>query len=183
MQKKTSISATIRAFSASNAVRLLLVLLVVGTVSACGIYSFQGGKLKPGLKTVSVDLFDNNASIVLPTLAQDLTETLKDRFISQSNLILTNYDGDLHFSGTIQRYDVSPVAITGSETAAQNRLTVTIKVNYECAKYPEDSWNSTFSQFSDFSSSQNLSDIEGDLVTDIMDRLCQDVFNKVLSNW
>ena len=151
--------------------------------SSCGIYNFQGGKLAPGLETVSVELFENQASIIVPTLAQDLTEQLKDRFISQSNLNLVNYDGDLQFSGSITRYGVAPVAITGDETAAQNRLTITIKVNYECPKYPEDSWSNTFSQFEDFSSSTNLSDVEDDLVATITERLTLDVFNKVLSNW
>lgn len=158
-----------------------LVLLLF--VSSCGIYNFTGGKLKPGLDTVSVELFENNASIVLPTLAQDLSEQLKDRFNSQSNLNLVTYDGDLQFSGTIQRYDVSPVAISGDETAAQNRLTITIKVDYKCPKYPEDSWNNSFSQFTDFPSTQNLSDVEETLVTELIERLTLDVFNKTLSNW
>ncbi|MEM0995555.1 MAG: LptE family protein [Bacteroidota bacterium] len=164
-----------------TAVCAVLGLLLLS--SACGIYNFQGGKLDPGLETVSVALFENNASIVLPTLAQDLTEQLKDRFISQSNLSLTDYEGDLQFTGLVTSYGVAPVAITGDETAAQNRLTITIKVDYECPKYPENAWSSTFSQFEDFPSSQNLGDVEETLVATIIERLTLDVFNKVLSNW
>ena len=112
-----------------------------------------------------------------------MTEKLKDKFVGQSSLQLADFDADLQFSGYISQYDVRPVAIQGNETAASNRLTVAISVKYVCEKYPEDSWDKNFSQFSDYGSTQNLSDVEADLVSDIVDRLAQDVFNKVLANW
>ena len=127
--------------------------------------------------------FENKAPLINPTLAVDVTEKIKDVFISQSSLRLATYDGDMIFEGTIAQYDVRPVAIQGNETAASNRLTIGIKVKYTCEKYPEDSWEKTFSQFSDFGSTQNLSDVEQELVKDIVARLGQDVFNKALSNW
>lgn len=149
----------------------------------CGIYSFGGGKLKPGLETVTIERFENNADLVVPTLAQDLTEGLKDRFISQSNLQLKQYDGDMVFTGSINTYRVSPVNIQGDETAAQNRLTIGLAVNYENTKYPEDSWKQNFSQFADFLASQSLTDVEAGLIEDIIDQLTTDIFNKVLANW
>ncbi len=160
---------------------LAAILLLICT--GCGIYSFTGGKLKPGLKTVSIELFENKASLINPSLAIDMTEKLKDKFVGQSSLQLADFDADLQFSGYISQYDVRPVAIQGNETAASNRLTVAISVKYVCEKYPEDSWDKNFSQFSDYGSTQNLSDVEADLVSDIVDRLAQDVFNKVLANW
>lgn len=151
--------------------------------SGCGIYSFTGGAVKEGIKTVNVELFENNSSIVVPTLAQDLTEKLKDKFIGQSNLTLVTFDGDMEFSGSISGYSVAPVAIQGDDVAAANRLTVTVTVAFENKKYPEDSWNKTFSQFSDFSSNVNLSDVETELLTDIVDRLTNDIFNQSLGSW
>ncbi|MFM2375533.1 MAG: hypothetical protein RLZZ165_630 [Bacteroidota bacterium] len=149
----------------------------------CGIYSFTGGKPKAGLKTVSVATFENQAKLIHPTLAVDITERIKDKFISQSNLVITGFDGDMDFEGQIIQYDIRPVAIQGNETAASNRLTIGLKVKYTCEKYPEDSWDKNFSQFSDFSSSLSLASVEADLVKDLVDRLAQDIFNKALSNW
>jgi hypothetical protein len=151
--------------------------------AGCGIYSFNGAVLKPDMKTVSVELFDNKASLINPTLALEITEKLKDKFVVQTNLKLVQYDGNLQFSGYISQYDVRPVAIQGNETAASNRLTIALSVKYDCEPYPEDSWEKNFSQFADFNSNQNLSDVEAELVTDIVDRLAQDVFNKALGNW
>lgn len=167
----------------SPTLNLIALALSLTLFSGCGIYSFTSGKLKEGIKTVTVELLENKASLINPTLAVDMTEKIKDIFISQSNLRLANFDGDMQFEGTIIQYDVRPIAIQGNETAASNRLTIGIKVKYTCEKYPEDSWDKTFSQFSDFSSTQNLSDVESELVKDIVARLAQDVFNKALSNW
>lgn len=161
----------------------LAVTLLLSLNDGCGVYSFTGGKPKAGLETVTVNLFENNASLVNPSLAVDLTERIKDKFISQSSLRLADFDGDLVFDGEIVQYDVKPVAIQGNETAASNRLTVSVKVKYTCEKYPEDSWEKSFSQFSDFSSSSSLNTVEGELVKDIVDRISQDIFNKALSNW
>lgn len=161
----------------------LLTLVAALLFSGCGIYSFTGGKPKDGLHSVTIDLFENNATIIVPTLAQDLTEKLKDKFISQSNLQLLTYDGDMQFSGKIINYAVSPIAIQGNESAAQNRLTLSLSVKYNCAKYPDDSWEQNFSQFADFSSNVNLSDVEDELIKDLIDRLTTDIFNKSLANW
>ena len=158
-----------------------VLLLMAGCFSVQ--YSFTGGSIRDGIETVSVETLDNNATLIVPTLALDLTEALKDRFVGQTNLRLVNYNGDMAFSGAITRYEVAPIAIQGDETAAQNRLTITVKIKYENEKYPDDAWDNGFTQFSDFESSQNLSDVEATLVEDIVDKLTQDIFNKATSNW
>ena len=50
-----------------------------------------------------------------------MTESLKDQFISQTNLSLTDVIGDLQFEGEITGYKVTPIAIQANETAAQKQ--------------------------------------------------------------
>ncbi len=161
----------------------LFILLGLGCFSGCGIYSLNGGSVPTGAETISVELFENNSSLIVPTLAQDMTEALKDRFVSQTNLRVVNYDGDLRFSGVITNYAVAPIAIQGDETAAQNRLTVNVRVNFEVPDHPEMDWENGFSQFSDFAATVSLSDVETSLIEDILDKITLDIFNKALSNW
>lgn len=161
--------------------RFLFLLLPLLLFSGCGIYSFSGGKIQG--KTVSVALFANDAEIVVPSLAQSFSEALKDRFISQTNLKLQQRDGDLSFNGAITNYRITPVGIQGNETAAQNRLTITVKVEYTNNVDPDASWTESFNQFGDFSASQSLSSVEATLIDDINAKLTLDIFNKVASNW
>ena len=54
--------------------------------------------------------------------------------MSQTNLDLVTKNGDLHFEGSITGYKVTSVAIQGNETAALNRLTITVKVKFTNTK-------------------------------------------------
>lgn len=157
----------------------MLMLLVL---SGCS-YSFSGTSIAPDVKTVTIEKIDNTAAIVVPTLGQDFTEALRDKFISQSPLELASRKGDLLLAGRITNYQVEPLTIQGNDRAAQNRLTMQVQVEFTNTKYPDESWKQNFSNFVDFPSSQSLSSVEGALLEELQEKLAQDIFNKALSNW
>jgi hypothetical protein len=146
-------------------------------------YSFTGASIAEDVKTVSVETFQSYAPLANANLTQSFTEALKDIFISQTNLDLAASDGDLQFSGAITGYRISSVAIQGNETAALNRLTITVKVKFVNTKDNKQDFESSFSRFTDYESSQNIASIEDELIKEINDQLTQDIFNKSVSNW
>lgn len=146
-------------------------------------YSFTGASIAEDVKTVSVKTFQSYAPLANANLSQTFTEDLKDKFISQTNLDLAVRNGDLQFEGSITGYNVTSVAIQGNETAALNRLTITVKVKFTNTKDKEADFETNFSRYLDYDSSQNLSSIEDELIKDINDQLTQDIFNKAVSNW
>ncbi|MBC8474264.1 MAG: LptE family protein [Cryomorphaceae bacterium] len=152
-------------------------------MTSCGIYSFTGASIPSEAKTVSVAYFTTTATNSPSSLNQTITEGLKDLFLSQTNLDLTELEGDLSFSGQITKYQLSPMAIQANETAGQNRLTIDIKVKYTNSFDDKQNFESTFSRYRDFSSSQNLADVEIVLIEEITKELLEDVFNKAFVNW
>jgi len=146
-------------------------------------YSFTGASIAEDVKTVSVKTFQSYAPLANANLSQTFTEALKDKFLSQTNLDLTNRDGDLHFEGSITGYRITSIAIQGNETAALNRLTITVKVKFVNTKDITANFSTSFSRYLDYDSSQNLATIEDVLIKDINDQLTQDIFNKAVSNW
>ena len=88
-------------------------------MTSCGIYSFTGASIPTEAKTVSVAYFTTTATNSPSSLNQTITEGLKDLFLSQTNLDLTELEGDLSFSGQITKYQLSPMAIQANETAGQ----------------------------------------------------------------
>ena len=150
---------------------------------SCGIYSFTGASISADIETVSVDYFQNNASMVQPTLSNIMTEGLKDQFISQTNLSLTDAIGDLQFEGEITGYVVKPIAIQANETAAQNRLTISVKVTFTNNLDENQNYSQSFSHYADFDSSQDLSSIETELIDQIVEVLSENIFNKAVANW
>ncbi len=164
--------------------RLLLVSIILSFFFAgCGVYSFTGASIPPEAKTISIALFPNKAELVQPALSQTFTEKLRDRFASQTSLNLIPKNGDLHLEGEITRYGTEPVAITSGQQAALIRLKISINVRFVNKFDPKANFETEFTRYRDFSSSQNLSSVEEELIGLISDDLVEDIFNKSVVNW
>ncbi|HLN52204.1 MAG TPA: LptE family protein [Lentimicrobium sp.] len=151
--------------------------------SGCGVYSFTGASIPPEAKTISVASFPNKAELVQPALSQTFTEKLRDRFSSQTNLDLVPKNGDLHLEGEITGYTTEPVAITGQQQAALIRLKISVNVRFINKFDEKANFETVFTRYQDFPSSQNLSSVEEELIGLISDDLVEDIFNKSVVNW
>ena len=152
-------------------------------ILSCGTYSFTGASIPSGAKNVVVNYFINKTTNSPSSLKQTITEELKDVLLSQTDLYLSETDGDLFFNGEITKYQTTPIALQANETVAKNRLTIAVKVKYENRLNNEQNFENTFSHYRDFNSSQNLVDVENILIEEITKEIIEDVFNKAFVNW
>jgi hypothetical protein len=56
-------------------------------------------------------------------------------------------------------------------------------VKFTNLKDEKQNFESSFSRYADFSSSQNLTSVEDELIRQINDQLVDDIFNKAVINW
>lgn len=162
----------------------LILLVVVMVLPSCKVtYSFSGVNISPDVQTFTVQYFPNRAAIVQAQLSQEFTNALIDKITSNTSLENIGAGGDVEFSGEITGYVTRPVAITGDETAAMNRLTITVRVKYTNYIEPELDFDSSFSRYEDYSSDQNLADVENELVELIVAVMLEDIFNKAFVSW
>jgi outer membrane lipopolysaccharide assembly protein LptE/RlpB len=166
-----------------NLIAFITLAFMISILQACGVYSFTGASIPPEAKTISIQQFINNAPLVQPMLSQRLTDALRDKFSSQTNLSQVSANGDLTFEGYISDYNTQPVAITGDETAALNRLTISVKVSYSNRFDEKQNFEASFSRFEEYESSRSLSEVEDQLMEQIIDALVQDIFNRSVVNW
>ncbi len=163
---------------------LTLLILVTLTTQSCGIYSFSGTNIQPDVKTIQIDYFPNNAILVEPSLSQTFTLKLQDLFLTQTNLNLVKSGGDLQFEGEITGYKINPMTATAEQTAAQNRLTITVNVRFFNNKYEEDNLEQTFSHYYDYDANAILSgSLLDDAFKEILERISQDIFNASVAKW
>ena len=149
---------------------------------SCGPYSFTG--VTTDAETIQVDFFPNQAPLVEPNLTQRFTNDLQELFTRQTNLAPVSSNGELHLSGEITGYRVTPLSGTANQTAAQNRLTVTVNVRFTNKKNEKDDFEKTFSFYSDFAAnSQLIGSVLENALDEIIERITQDIFNAALSNW
>lgn len=148
----------------------------------CGAYSFTGGDIG-NAKTIQVDFFPNQAPLIEPTLSQKFTQELQDLFTRQTNLTLAPSNGDIHFSGEITDYRITPMSATANQTAAQNRLTITVNVVYENKLDEKKNFEKRFSFYYDYPANQQLNNILETALKDILERITQDIFNASVAKW
>ena len=163
--------------------KLITSVIFVISLTSCGIYSFTGASIPEEANTISVDYFTTTTTNSPSSLNQIVTEGLKDLILSQTKLNLIELNGDLLFSGEITKYEIKPIAIQANETAEKNRLTIAIKVKYNNTFDEKQNFESSFSHYRDFSSSENLYDVEPILIEEITDKILEDIFNKAFVNW
>lgn len=163
----------------------VLTFSVVLLLSSCKVnYSFTGASISPLAKSIQIDYFQNNAALVYPPLSQEFTDALRDKFQSQTNLMIVNQGGDLVIEGMITDYNTRPTAIQSDDVAALNRLTITVKVTFINKIDETQSFiDQTFTRYEDYSSSTDLNTIQESLVKTINEYLIEDIFNKAVVNW
>jgi hypothetical protein len=176
MREKRTIFASICA--------ALAMIAILPLLHSCGIYSFTGTSIAPEVKTVTVNYFEYLAPKVNPSLSNQITEALQEKFLKLTRLELVDMDGDLEIVGAVSGYDVKASAVTANEQAATSRLTVTIKISFVNRKYPEDDFqDKSFSAYADFDSMQPLDAVEASLCEEIVEQLCDDIFNATVARW
>lgn len=166
-----------------NYFKILIYSLLLCTVSACGIYSFTGADTG-NARTFQVNYFQNAAPIVEPGIDLTFTRELQDLIQNQTNLNLTESNGDLVYEGEIIDYYIAPMSATAESTAAQNRLTIVVQVRFFNTLQPEKDFDRRFSFYYDYPAGAQLTGaVLANALEEIFTRITQDIFNASLANW
>lgn len=153
-------------------------------------YSFTGSSLSPETKTIQIKEFPNNAALMNPNLAQQFSTDIQNRFLQRSGLKGTTQIPDILIEGEITDYSISPTTIStavnapgGNIQAAQNKLTITVKVHYENKVEPDKSFDRIYSDEAVFSSDLDINTIESTQVKVVNERIINKIFNDIVANW
>jgi hypothetical protein len=167
--------------------RFRLVIALAATLltpAGCGIYSFSGTSIQSDVQSICIEPVVNKAQKVNPSLANQLTEALNDKFRKLTKLEQVQEDGDLNLTVTIVSYDVRAGAITANEVAALNRLTVTCEIAFTNVKHPDDNIDKqSFAAYEDYDSNNSLDMVEAQLCDTIIEKLVEDIFNATVAQW
>lgn len=162
---------------------LVLIFFIAAGVASCKVnYTFTGAEIGDA-KTISVEYITNKSGLAPPQSSLFLTEKLKTKFITETTLRLIDAGGDMHFSGVILDYTIAPVAVQGDAIASQNRLRIKAEITFENKTDKSKSFKQVFDNFIDFDANQNLAAIETSLMSEVLDMMVRDVFNKAVINW
>ncbi len=169
--------------------RIFGIGLLVATLllQGCGAYNFSGASVGTA-ETFQVNFFQNYAdqspgSTLEPGLDRDFTLSLQDLINNLTSLNLTNSNGDLLYEGEIIEYRVAPMTATSNQTAAQNRLTMSVQVRFFNTTKEDVDFDRRFSFFYDFPANQLLESVKAEAHQVLFERITQDIFNASLADW
>lgn len=150
-------------------------------------YSFTGSSLSPETKTILIKNFPNNSALINTELSQDFTIALQNIFLQRTSLKGASENPDILIEGQITDYSITPTTIssTSSEAgiATQNKLTITVLVNYENKIEPQKNFSKSFSGEAIFGSDLDINAIETTQVRIANERIINQIFNEIVANW
>lgn len=166
--------------------KLKSLALIIGLTifTGCGYYSFTGISLPAGTRTYQVNYFQNDAPLIEPGIERTFTNMLADMIQNQTSLQLVTSGGDITYEGEITEYRISPTTATADNTAAQNRLTIGVRLRYYDKNNPDEDLNQQFSFFYDYPGTAQLTGGQKETaINEIFERITQDILNATLGKW
>jgi hypothetical protein len=162
---------------------VLMSIFVLSGLTGCKIYKFTDASVNPNIKSVTINTIPNMSAIQVPSISPLLVEKLQDKFLKETNLRLLQEGGDIEINGVIVDYYIDPVAITNTETVAQNRLTISIKIDFTNNIEPNKNFNTTFRELEVYDANLSSIEVDNQIAPIILDKLVQTIFNKAFVNW
>lgn len=163
--------------------KLISFIILAICLNNCSVYNFTGAK-PIDAKTFQVNFFQNNAELIEPGIERKFTIKLQEIIQNQTNLSLTNSNGDLLYEGEIVEYRITPMQATAAQTAAESRLTISVNVRFSNKNKEADNFEKRFSFYRDYSgNSLPTGSVLNDYIDEIYERITQDIFNESLAKW
>ena len=143
------------------------------------------GSMPPEWKFFYVQTLDNTAPNTPLSYAAILSDAIKDGVQNSTQLTLATdqSEAQIEMIGEISNYSITPIAMQEGDNAAQNRLSVSVKIDFFITAPEEDKMTLITTRFIDYDSNTDLSQVESTLLEEVNVQIVQDVVNKLLSNW
>lgn len=163
---------------------LLLVMLLLVADGCTVSYKFNGASINYDIiKSISIDNFPNRAVYQWGPMETMFNNALSDIYVNQTKLRQVNRGGDLSLSGEITAYDQINKSISSDGYSSMMQLKMSVNVRFENTKNHSEDFERQFSASREFDASQQLGDVQEELVTQMIDEIVEQIFNATVANW
>ena len=150
--------------------------------SGC-LYSFKGSSVPPHLKTIAIQLFDDQSGAGEPGLRELLTNKLIERFKQDNSLEVNDKShADSMIEGTISSMTDQPLVVTAGEAVTKRHITLNANVIYQDLKLRKKVFEKQFSNWGDYEVSGGTAQRQTAIIAAV-DKLTEDILNETVSGW
>lgn len=164
---------------------LLLVLSCFVLYISCTIsYKFNGASIDyTKIKSIQIGNFPIRSTYVWSPMQAIFQNKLTDIYASQTRLKQVKRNGDLILEGEIVGFDQFNKGISNSGYSNQVQLKMTVNVRYTNNKNHTEDFEQKFSATSTFDATQQLVNVQEELVTEMCKDITEQIFNATVANW
>ncbi len=104
-------------------------------------------------------------------------------FADHTRLIQVKRNGDLKIEGEITQYSQRNKSVTNEGYSAQAELSMTVNVRFTNNVDHNQDFEQQFTATSTFETTQSLSSVQEELVSQMIDDITDQIFNATVANW
>lgn len=173
-----------------NSIRYTLTLLIYGLITlslcvGCSIsYKFNGASIDyTQIKSIQIGNFPIRSTYVWAPMQSIFQNKLTDIYASQTRLQQVKKGGDLILEGEIVGFDQFNKGVSNSGYSNQVQLKMTVNVRYVNNKNHTQDFEQKFSATSTYDATQQLTNVQEELVTEMCKDITEQIFNATVANW
>ena len=166
-------------------ISLFGLICIAVLLSACSVsYKFNGASIDyTKTKTIQIKDFPIRSAYVWGPMASIFNNELRDIFGKHTKLIQVKRNGDLQIEGEITQYQQRNKSVSADGYSAQTELSMTVNVRFTNTKKHDEDFERTFTATQTYESTRNLNSVQEELVTQMTQDICDQIFNATVANW
>ncbi|MBP3830395.1 MAG: LptE family protein [Bacteroidaceae bacterium] len=161
-----------------------LLLLLVCLTSCAISYKFNGASIDyTKTKTIQLDPFPIRSAYVWAPMQSIFNNRLTDIFAQQTKLRQVKRGGDLVIAGEITGFDQFNKGVGSDGYSSQVQLKMTVNVRFTNNKNHKEDFERQFSATTEYDATQQLINVQEELVTQMTKDITDQIFNATVANW
>ena len=154
-------------------------------LTACSVsYKFNGASIDyTKTKTIQIAEFPIRSSYVWAPMGPMFNNRLKDEFSSHTRLEQVKRNGDLKIEGEISRYEQRNKSVSADGYSAMTELSITANVRFTNNANHNEDFEQQFTAQQSYESTMSLNAVQEELVTKMIEDICEQIFNATVANW
>jgi spore maturation protein CgeB len=161
----------------------LVYFLLLLVLSGCS-YSFTGASLPPEYKTFGIASFEDRTNSAEPNLVQKFREKLLNTFISDNSLKYTDPNkADLVFDVFITGFSDQLSSVASGENLKTKKISISVSVVCYDIKNNKKYYEQSFNNFQEYEIKQNVLVERSAAIESTINKLCEDILLRTVSNW
>ena len=160
-------------------------IITLTAIVSCKVsYSPNGSSIDyTKTKTIQIADFPIRSSYVWGQMGPIFNTELKDKFANHTRWIQVRRNGDLKIEGEITQYQLRNKGATHEGYSAMAELSMTVNVRFTNSVNHSEDFEKQFTASRSYESSQSLSSVQKDLVTEMCKDICDQIFDATVVNW